>query len=317
MSKKATIIICAVLVVLLVVWLAASNRIIAAASGAEEPQKVEFRPAEQENKRVYFSLSSITGVGSGLTENYAISMWAFCETKTDNAERSISLFLKNEDTCYELKNEKPDNRIWSIGDAFPTLKILHEYIGFEKDFCFINVPDGVYDVYVGCRENDADYGIYPFTIAGNGIQIVKDGADVSMRSWQSVQTELSVTLAEEGGLESNVDATGIQDDTVIVQGWCAQGEAKAENAEVYIRLENESGETRLYTTDAALRLIAEGCKGGEADDFYAFGAKIPAREIADGTWNMTLLLEENGRLYAAPNRLFVKNGTAIGIYMEG
>ena len=145
-------------------WLLCSNAIIASLSKAEPVRKIEFD--ERWRKDVGCGWLDEVKMTNSITGGAMVSGWAFVDTYEPNKNRHVSLILRGENGCYEMRMVPPENTggwlhlrndvkaIYSdrlIPDGTP--------LGFVSEFSILNVKDGFYKVYIYCWENEKNYAL--------------------------------------------------------------------------------------------------------------------------------------------------------------
>jgi len=313
--KKKIFLIYIGMMAVFVLWLICSNSVIVSISGAAKLKEVEFEKSLFKDD-IYYAIDTIE-ILHNFPECLDISGFAFAETEVDNSNKSVSIFLKGKDICYQAEcNLFPKN---SIHKRFPHNHILGRTVGFMADISTLGMKDGVYDLYVYCKENEENYGIAnaDYGASNVGLRIEKRGTTLSYYPWEAEQrSELLIPSQGETAVGA-VDSASVEDDRLSVWGWAfAEGQDCAAQT-VYLELTDEQGEVRQYTTKSAFR---DGVVAEYKSTLYrnsGYRTSISLEDIADGTYTMRAILENGGKVWASQSYSLTKQGNTVQLGGQG
>ena len=159
------------IITLLVIWLFVSNNVMLL-SQETVLKKINDMP---EDKSVVYKSVGDYQTRDDLFEYVTIAGWAFCETDKENPDRYVNILLKQADgdSKYEVIS-----RIGTRDDiqhSFPELHIKGYQLDFFAHFSTINLPNGLYQIYLYCWENEDDHGA-----VNTGQMIEKKGRNTSI-----------------------------------------------------------------------------------------------------------------------------------------
>lgn len=311
--KKKRIILYAIVLVFLIGWLGLSNFFFIMKSGAEVVSHVRFDNGWR-NKKVFFSVGEIYSQNDW-AETIVVKGWAFVETEGDNEDRYVSLILKNEKDCYEMKCKPPEDQSTydfeivrkDVPQAYPDKKIPSPAVGFLCDFSTINVKNGIYKIYLLCHENGADYGI-----STTDIWIEKDGSNIKLYDWKSERIGKK-TKTQPDLCRSSMEAYEV-DGNVAVRGWAFAEGQNCDTQKIYLELYKAEGDDPItYTTDVQTRTDVGDYFSDARYNESGFVAKIPEEELPDGLYTLRVLVEHQKRIWTSEACQLLKVGQNVGI----
>ena len=301
MKKSACIILYTLVLLMLIGWLSASNSIIALTSGATVAKGVEFEnyPAKDP---VYGGIEDMSTVNS-FTEIIRLSGWFFTETEHDTSNRSITYLLKNDNNCYALEDKSPAVFRHDVVTAYGDKKMPLNSVGTRIEFSLLNVENGIYDLYVFCRENDVNYGLVKVDY-----QVIKE--DGTLRTYEHKAEPLSeiINVTGDNTVFHALDSVTVDNDTFTVSGWAFSQGKDSNNQKVYIQLENDTRQQYLCTTTK--RPDVADAYGSNQYEQCGFTLSCSMDDIKEGTYVLTLLVEVDGNVYASEPHTYQINGTS-------
>ena len=178
--------------------------------------------------------------------------------------------------------------------------------GYSGDFTFINVNDGVYDMFLYCWENDDNYGL-----AYTGLQFIKQGNDMSCSKWQSSLLDINFDNFELEKNRCSLGSVTVNKENIEISGWVLVLDLNSDNQNVYIELQSEKGEIIYYSSKSMRR--ADVAKVFNNDLYINSGYKavIPFENISDGTYTIRILLENESKVWASIQYKVVKTEEAV------
>ncbi len=298
-----------------ILWLTCSNFIIISIRGASKLETIDFEESLFKDD-IYYGIDTIE-VMNNLTECIDITGWAYVETEVDNSNKSVSIILEGDDICYQA-----DCKIFpkaSMRKMFSQHRILGKMHGFMSDISTIGMKDGVYDLYIYCKENEENYGISnaDYGASNVGIQIEKRGSTLIYYPWKAEQRSELLNPSRSEAVVGAVDSAGVEDDRLNIWGWAfAEGQDCAAQT-VYLELTDEQGGARQYTTKSAVRdSVAQEYKSALYQK-SGYRTSIPVEEIDDGTYTMRAILENDGEVWASQAYRLTKQGDAVQLGSPG
>ena len=301
-KKKILIILYAAGMLVFLLWMAFSSSLLIQKSGYKVPSKIDFSTLKQMATKdpVYYALDSVQIMGDDM-ESFSFAGWSFVETEEENPERHISLILRGDTESYEMPMTavipRPD-----LPTTFPERKIMGESLGFSGEYATLKMPNGTYDIYLYCWENDTNYGL-----VSTGYVLEKEGQELTYGPGSSEQVAIPQTT-ETKELRSVVDSVAVEEARVKIVGWALVPDLDTETQTVYVSLTSADGDTLQYTTKEISRPdVAEAFGDGRYEN-RGFQAVIPVEEVADGTYTLQILVENGGEVWSSAPVELVKSG---------
>ena len=288
-SKSTKIVKWSVAILILVLWLFKSNGIIASVFVDNEKRLKEVDISQYSSvSRVYPYVSGQSDRGDYI-DTYSITGAAFCETEATNYLREVELILKSEKGAYAIK-AAPSEDI-SFYDQFQDIKqIRGNEIGFRVNFSTINLPSGIYELYIYVRETEDIYGI-----GNSGYKYIKDKA--GFRSFDyGQQIDLDSDCFIETDIPFAYDAvTNNEDGTTYIGGWQALKKSESSDTSVYIEIKTSDG-CRYFEVEKAIRkdiMVALG------DNYMMSGMhnSLDTRLFEPGNYRTRVVVRYGGKYY--------------------
>lgn len=280
-------------------WMIFSNTIIISLSGLRNPHKISTW-GDRINKNVNYFVDAIQPLNS-ITDSFTIMGWAFVETEEDSPNRYTSVILKSESNCYEIMCENVF-RV-DVVRTFQNTKMLgSENLGFGTNFSTINIEDGIYNIFIYCKENEVDYGI-----ADTGMQFEKKKDMCEYYKWRSRAIENQLNISEQDSVFHCVDSVIAQDDRIEIWGWIFAENQDCTQQQVYLELTNEDNVVKQYTTKSCSRQDVMNAYKNEKYKESGYAASILSDNIPNGIYNLRILLECGGKVWATDNFILSKD----------
>ena len=252
--KNKGILVYLLLMLVLLLWLFFSNLIIANLSGATVPRKI-YNVEKLLKDNVYYGIDTIQ-VMNNLTEWMGVRGWAFVETREEVTNKQISLVLKNENISYQADcNLFPRSGLREILLNSLETDIQENVLGFSIDLSTIMMKDGIYDLYIYCKENGKNYGMANADYGGSdvGIQVEKRGSKLEYYAWKPKARDDLLQITQDEMAIGAVDSVEIVDDRLSIWGWAFAQDRNCDFQNVYLELTNMEGEISQYETKSAVR----------------------------------------------------------------
>jgi len=276
---------------LLIVWVIFSNQFFILISGANKPKNFIW-DTNLYKDTVYCSLETLQNMNN-ITEECWLAGYAFVGTNDDNLNRYASLILKGKSNCYEMRFSN-----YSVRSDIATIfsdKIYQDTAAcFSDRFTFIDVKDGIYDIYIYCWENDTNHGL-----AHSGQQFIKHGNSMFLVKWQSSLMDDNFKYFEYEQNRSGLESLVLNKDGLNISGWVWVRDLNCANQNVYIELKDEMGNTMQYSTRNRVREDVAQAYNNLLYTMSGYSALISADEVADGTYTMKILVENEGKVWTS------------------
>lgn len=303
--KKRSIIIYAVVWILFLCCLLTSTKLVCVLNDYIQPREIAFDEIKngEGNQQVYYGYDVPEVLGT-LHEVVHIKGWAFVDAEGENPQRYISIILAGEKD-YEFRLDKPQDRK-DVKNAFPERKIPDSHVGIGLDCTTLGIENGTYDMYIYCWENEDTHGL-----VDTGYQLTKRYKEIAIAPWAGSQVKDAPTVTEEEQNKRAVDKTALENGRLNVVGWSFVPNQDTETQTVYLALTSEDGETMTYTTKSKSRPDVAEVYQSELYENSGYTTSIPAEEIADGTYTLQILTENQGKVWASPPADLVKSGDSV------
>ncbi len=296
--KNKGILVYLLLMLVLLLWLFFSNLIIANLSGATVPRKI-YNVEKLLKDNVYYGIDTIQ-VMNNLTEWMGVRGWAFVETREEVTNKQISLVLKNENISYQADcNLFPRSGLREILLNSLETDIQENVLGFSIDLSTIMMKDGIYDLYIYCKENGKNYGMANADYGGSdvGIQVEKRGSKLEYYAWKPKARDDLLQITQDEMAIGAVDSVEIVDDRLSIWGWAFAQDRNCDFQNVYLELTNMEGEISQYETKSAVRAAVVSEYHNEQYKNCGYRTSIPVENITDGQYKMRVLVENDNEIW--------------------
>ncbi len=293
--KKKNRWVCLGLILLLAVWIVFSNDIVAKLCPYSTVKTAMFSDFLGEGTPIC-AIDQFLPYGDML-ETVGIQGWAYVPTQEDSRDCKTIMVLQNEEYCYELPFELPEdyeNYVFLVrSDVIDANHLTHQTVGYAGEFATYMMENGIYDVYIYRWENENAYGI-----VHTEKQLVKQDADLRLRNWRCVAADKpAIPLEEETVRYSSLEASSVADGELMLSGWMFVRGKNSDKQQIYLNIKDEAGTDVWYTT---LPTERADVANGQKDDRYiqcGFKGTISLDDIPDYAVTVTVFAEINGRLY--------------------
>lgn len=246
--------------------------------------------------RIFFSIDSIR-FRDDLLGKIDILGWAFGETEKDNSEKEIWLIFKEDGRDYLYKYKA--NFIYYRPDVYnayrENTRVRGVYHGLKCSLSTVSMKNGIYNLYVYCKENNENYGVID-----TGIKIKKDAGKIYKYTWNSAPQSVIETQATEKNNRSTIDSVSITDEGCLkIVGWAFIDGLETADQSVYVRLLSEDGTTATYNTQSVSRPDVGKAYKNDIYNESGFKAVIPIDMLPAGDIKIEILVENDGNIYKA------------------
>ena len=289
-TKKISYIIIWVVFIVLLLF---SNTIVASFR-KNNMERTHIKIEEFKKDQVYYAVDEID-FKNDIFDSFIFKGWVYCETNKENNEKTASILLANDNQRY-IKALNLSKRT-DVTQAFKEkYKIRGSYHGIQGVFSTVGVKNGIYNVYIYCRENNENYGL-----VDTGMKLKKDGKGISEYKWESTKTNIS-THVEHLKAKSNLDSAITAEGYLQINGWSFVDGFDTASQSVYIRLSNEDGTTATYSTQSYYRYDVGTAFKNIIYDKSGFTAIIPKDELQDGNIQIDVLVKNGDSIYLAEKK---------------
>ena len=279
---------------LFVLLLLFSNKIIASVIN-NNVEKSDIDIENLKKNEVYYSTDEIV-IKNDLFDSFYIRGWAFCETTFDNSNKEIWVLLANDKDKYAHKvNINKRNDVFDVFKRKSGIKDAN--VGILNTISTVDVKNGVYKIYLYCKENAENYGLVDINQ-----MIKKDGRGLSIPHWYSTpQNNIEPNKGKYA--KCNVDSGFLDDNKYLqIKGWTfVEGQRTAEQA-VFVRLNYENGKSVTYNTQSYYRYDVGTAFKNIIYDKSGFTAIIPKDELQDGNIQIDVLVKNGDSIYLAEKK---------------
>jgi len=271
-------------------WLINANSIVASLFVAEGNQIHKVKLEDYETKSpVYINVTGESSQGD-LFDIFSITGGAFCETDQSNSQRSIVGILKSDKGVYAAQGVsaiRPDI-YYMFSD---TKQIGNGEVGFQLGFSTINIPNGVYQLYIYVHENDEAYGL-----ANSGYKYIKDNHGFRPYDY-GASVDLEKITTEEERIPFRFDELFIQDDgTLHVKGWQYLNDIDCADTNIYLKITSPLNKIEYFELKKFLRIDIFNIFG---DKYLLSGlsADVDFEFFETGIYTMHIIVENNSNYY--------------------
>jgi hypothetical protein len=279
---------------LFVLLLLFSNKIIASVIN-NNVEKSDIDIENLKKNEVYYSTDEIV-IKNDLFDSFYIRGWAFCETTFDNSNKEIWVLLANDKDKYAHKvNINKRNDVFDVFKRKSGIKDAN--VGILNTISTVDVKNGVYKIYLYCKENAENYGLVDINQ-----MIKKDGRGISIYNWHST-AQNGIESNKVGYAKCSIDSGFIDDNKYLqIKGWTfAEGQSTAEQT-VFVRLNYENGKSVTYNTQSYYRYDVGTAFKNIIYDKSGFTAIIPKDELQDGNIQIDVLVKNGDSIYLAEKK---------------
>ena len=281
------------ILLLFLIYLFSVNNWISLFFGDTVLQTAKFDAFEKKDP-VNFAVDTLD-YGNNLKETLTLNGWAFCETDQGNTEKEITLILKAGDRCYAIHPTVTNRK--DITDAYSgSKKITGTNHGFKSTASTVNMKNGLYDLYIYCKENDANYGLIK-----TGVKLEKNGTRLSRYEGVSLQQSSISENVNGKNVQSVIDSVSLSGaGDLQVNGWAFVEGVDSAKQSVYLHLKYEGGKNATYETEKTTRSDVGKAFGSSQYDNSGFKANIPSNELQDGNITIDILVRYKENEYLSP-----------------
>lgn len=291
----------------IVIWVAFivillfSNNIIALVN-KNNIEKTNARIECFKKDQVYYATDNIDIIND-IFDSFIIKGWAYCETNKENNNKSVSILLANDNQTY-IKALTLTKR----NDVRQVFQEKHRingvYHGIQGTISTVGVKNGVYKVYIFCKENDENYGL-----VDTGMLLKKYGRGIIQYKWESTLTNITSTL-EDIQTKNNLDSANITEEGYLqINGWAFIEGLDTADQSVYLRLTYDDGSIDIYDTQAVTRPDVGLAYKSDLYNNSGFKAVISADEVIDGDIKIEILIGRGENIYLASKAYTFSRGS--------
>lgn len=249
-----------------------------------------------EKDTVNFSIDEIVFLGD-IFGSFILKGWAFCETDLKNNEKEVQIILANNKSTYVSNIE--------LRKRSDVMNGMNELNGIESSISTFNVENGIYNLYIFCKENKKNYGI-----VDTGRILKKDANDITEYVWKSSFFNLNITDATiNDDINYRIDSVTIKEQKYIqINGWAFIKGTETTGQSVYVRLTYDNGEMAIYDTKSIVRPDIDNINSG-------FKSVIQVENIPAGDIMIDILMNDEGLIYS-PHTFYTYSQNATGVNLR-
>jgi len=217
-----------------------------------------------------------------------IDGWAFVETKQDNPNKYIKLFLVSDNVSYEVGTTL-HNR--SLQKFFKDKDVVSDRNGFSTEFSPLIMKNGDYTLFVNVFENDADFGFLNtgrvFRKHFRSFKELEPSELVNNKKFLNSSINTSIT--------SRVDSFKIIDKKLEIWGWAFLENTESSENSIYLEVQKPDSTITVYSTK---KMFREGVGDAFSDDRYnysGFYALVPLSALGKGDNLITIIIGTTNR----------------------
>ena len=190
-----------------------------------------------------------------------------------------------------------------VVQAYKDINIRGVFHGFSETLSTVGVKNGIYKIYIYCKENEENYGL-----VYTGEMLKKDSNGISPYSWISSKSNITETEIWENSKYVIDSISFTKEGNMQITGWAFVEGKNTLSQHVYVRLTYANGESETYNTESVQRFDVGNAYKSDLYNNSGFKAIIPSEVIVDGDIKIEILIETDGNVYLDPYVSFYKTG---------
>ena len=279
------------LTILLILWFIFSNSIIAKLSSSTPLETFDFNMANSTSTGRYDILTEYLG---GFTDTFITSGWAYCESDDPQDKKPVSIIFRNPSVSYAATSTTVSTLEATAVFGYSTDRTYR----FAHSFSLLSLPDGTYDLYLYCKENDQDT-----MLVNLQTRMKREGRTFSQTEESPLVKESQILLEQSSAVHMDLNTTLEQSDGLLTsQGWIFCESKPSLHQNVYICV-HCNGKKDIYWAQSISRQDVVDVFGNPDYLQSGFRFSIPAEQYEDKTFSIETIVEiddvyyTNGQLY--------------------
>lgn len=182
-------------------------------------------------------------------------------------------------------------------------------MGFQSEFSTINLPEGVYELYIYVLENEETYGI-----VNTGKKYIKDQNGFHMYNKYGEEVNLPIDTFEINDIVFRLDNFSINSNRqVCVNGWGFLNDITCSDTNVYMILNSPHRKNIIIELEKELRTDVSSVYGEQYSMCGFKGILNPDILLEDGVYLMSYIIEKDGRYYISSEveQLIITDGINV------
>lgn len=233
----------------------------------------------------------------GIADAYQTNGWAYCDSDAPEQGKFVSVVFRNPMSSYAAIS----TTAWSSENLIVFGEDSDRTFRYRHNTSLIDLPDGTYDLYLYCEENEQD------TMLVNLHKRMKRKGRTFIQTAESpCVNKMPITVQQNRGIRMDIKTTLEQRDELLCsQGWIFLKGTSSLHQNVYICICSE-GEKTFYWAQSIER---KDVVNAFDDPDYAqsgFRFAIPAEHYADKEFSVEVIVEIDGIYYTNGNAYNVK-----------
>lgn len=293
-------------ILVLFVWLIFANQIIVNVflASSYRVKKINFDEVARKDT-VYTIVSAETAIGD-LFDKFSIKGGAFCAVEGEHSNRKVELILKSSKNAYQVEavSEIRPDFYYTYSDKIK----MHSNVGFQAMFSTLNLPDGIYDLYVEVAENDEVYGV-----GATGFRYIKD--NMGFRPYEYGEVKKVSEAQKSDDIVFRVDSISFNNGTLNFGGWQLLKSSESALNDIYIEISDLTGIVK--TLEVKKRIRTDIAWAYNSNDYLISGiyGEYHNINLDDGEYLLKIIVKENdsGKYYLSDEyeKIIIENGKII------
>ena len=225
----------------------------------------------------------------GIADEYVTSGWAFCESEDPQDAKPVSIIFKNPNGSYAVTA----NTVWTLEDSVIFGEKSDRTFRYAHDASLVQLPTGVYDLYLYCQENENDT-----MLINLNLRMEKDGTSF-LQSNASEQMKQQFEKIQSDDVSLNMSSTmEVAEDFVTGRGWIFLEGQDTLHQNVYVTVYCDGKEDTYWAQSVSRQDVADYFDNPQY--LYAgFRYGLPAEKYAGKTITVEAIVEIDGAYYTS------------------
>lgn len=291
-----------------VIWLIFSTNIIIKLNRLTVPETIGVQSIDvMPNVKINGFIETIRM--SGLLKGITFQGWIFSEDEINEnvSDRHFSIVFNGNQQKYELPLSRDINRA-GVRATYPQYLTTDE-VGYERGFSTFNIQDGVYDILLCSRKDTEALGWI-----STEYQFEKKDGECSVYLWKSAPVAYELMPTQSDLARRCIDSVAFSGQRIAISGWAFVEGQDSTTQKTYILLADRKGDKKLFTTRSWTRKDVAKAFNNSFYENSGYAASIPydpSNVLADGTWTLQILVENEGKVWGSEERTLIKSGDKI------
>lgn len=270
---------------LLILWIVFSNSIIAKLSSSTPLEAFDFNMVNSTSTGKYDIVTEYLG---GFTDTFITSGWAYCESDDPQDGKPVLIIFRNPSNGYAATSTTVSTLEANAIFGYSTDRTYR----FAHSLSLLSLPDGTYDLYLYCKENDRDT-----MLVNLQTRMKREGRTFSQTEESPLVKESRILLEQSNSVHMDITPTLEQSDGLLTsQGWILCENKSSLHQNVYICVHYD-GKKDIYWAQSVSRQDVVDAFGNPDYLQSGFRFSIPAARYEDKTFSIETIVEIDGVYY--------------------